>query len=40
MREPLGVGVEREGHRGSKAGSVLTVEPDVGLELINCEIMT
>ena len=32
---------EREGDRGSEAGSVLRrEEPDVGLELTNCEIMT
>ena len=36
-----GVGVEREGNRGSEAGSVLTAENlIVGLELMNCEIMT
>ena len=31
---------ETEGDRGSKAISVLTAEPDVGLELMNCETMT
>ena len=36
-----GEGAEREGNRGSEAGSVLTTnEPDVGLELTNCEIVT
>ena len=31
---------EREGDRGSEAGSALTTEPDAGLEHINCEIVT
>ena len=30
----------REGDRGSEAGSALTREPDVSLELMNQEIMT
>ena len=36
-----GGGVEREGDRESQAGSMLpAVEPDVGLKLMNYEIMT
>ena len=36
-----GGGAEREGDRGSEAGSALTArEPDVGLELRNREIVT
>ena len=31
---------EREGGRGSDVSSVLTAESDVGLELMNCKIMT
>ena len=36
-------GAEREGDTKSKAGSrlqVVSTEPDVGLELTDCEIMT
>ena len=36
-------GGEREGHTESETGSRLSVvstEPDAGLELTNCEIMT
>ena len=36
-------GAEREGDAGSEAGSTLqavSTEPDVGLELKNCEIIT
>ena len=43
-RENLTMGeAEREGDTESKAGSRLqavSTEPDVGLELMNCEIMT
>ena len=41
-----GEGAEREGNRGSEAGFALTAEslmcrePNVGIELMNCEIMT
>ena len=35
-----GGGAEREGDRGSKAGSALISQPDVGLKLTNCEIVT
>ena len=31
---------QRERERGSQAGSVLSTEPDVGLKLMNHEIMT
>ena len=31
---------ERGGERESHAGSVLSVEPNTGLDLMNCEIMT
>ena len=31
---------ERKGDRGSKAGSADSSEPDVGLELMDCDIMT
>ena len=31
---------QREGDRGSKAGCQQSREPYVGLELMNCEIMT
>ena len=36
-------GAEREGHTESEAGSrprVVSTEPDEGLQLIDCEIMT
>ena len=33
-------GVERQGDRGSEAGSVPNREPYMGLEPMNCEIMT
>ena len=33
-------GAEREGDRESQAGSGLSPEPDVGVELTNWEIMT
>ena len=33
-------GREREGERQSQAGSRLSTEPDVGLDLMNHEIMT
>ena len=33
-------GAEREGERGSKAGSALIAEPNAGLELTNLKIMT
>ena len=38
-----GTGAEREGDTESKAGSrlcAISTEPDTGLELVNCEIMT
>ena len=38
-----GLGAERDGDTESKAGSRLqavSTEPDTGLELTNCEIMT
>ena len=35
-----GRGREREGERESQAGSVLSVERDVGLKCTNAEIMT
>ena len=36
-----GRGRDREGERGSQAGSVLAaVQPDVGLELTNRELLT
>ena len=38
-----GGGAEREGDTKRKAGfrlQVVSTEPDVGLELMNCEIMT
>ena len=31
---------EREGERESQAGSTVSMEPDVGPDLTNCEIMT
>ena len=37
-RERESAGAERDGDRGSEAGSALTA--DVGLELMNWEIMT
>ena len=33
-------GTEREGQRESQAGYTVSVKPDVGLELMNHEIMT
>ena len=33
-------GPKREEERGSEAGSADSSEPDVGLELTNCEIIT
>ena len=36
----LGRGREREGERESLAGSLLSVEPSVGFDLTNLEIMT
>ena len=44
MRQSVsGGGAEREGGKESEAGSRLrtvSTEPDAGLELMNCEIMT
>ena len=33
-------GAESEGETESQAGSMLSVEPDAGLDSMNCEIMT
>ena len=36
-----GGGAEREGERESQVASVaVSIEPNVGLELTNCEVMT
>ena len=35
-----GGGLEKEGERESQAGSTLSMEPDVGLELTNLEMRT
>ena len=38
-----GLGAEREGHTEAEAGSrfwAVSTEPDAGLELTSCEIMT
>ena len=42
-RVQVGEGAEREGDTESEAGSwlgAISTEPDVGLELMSCEIMT
>ena len=39
-REHTWRGIERDRERESQASSMLLVEPDVGLDLTNCEIMT
>ena len=35
-----GGGAEREGKRESQTGSMFSTEPNAGLDLTNCEIMT
>ena len=37
---PAGRGAEGEGERESQADSLLSMEPDIGLELMTPEIMT